>query len=359
MISAGGTGGHISPGIALAETFIEFKDHFECESVIIHSVKRNLNNPDLQNPPCLVVWHDSPRLSKWNFLIFPILFTKNLLITFFQFRKLKVDVVISMGGYSGLPALIYAIVFRKNIFLCEQNCVMGRVNKLFKNFAKKVALSFPLSDTTELQNNFKIIGNPIRKKVIPSISIKVNREISAKKKEKLNVLVMGGSQGSRQINNMVIRAMENDEVAQKINFRMLTGTSLYEETKKKNTKQLDLISYSIDMKEHYEWANLVVARSGAGVLSECAVFAIPMILIPYPYAADNHQEMNAKYFESNGAAFIINSESEDETELVKLLLSMSSNLEILNEASKMSLSLSRINASYDTLNFFLKEKHES
>jgi len=356
VVASGGTGGHISPGIALAETLVEHKEKYKMDFILIHSVKRNLNNPDLQNPPCPVIWHDSPRLSKWNFLIFPILFLKNLIITFYSFRKFKVDAVISMGGYSSLPSLIYALLFRKKIFLCEQNCVVGRVNKLFWRFADKVALSFPLAKPNDLKRNWKVIGNPVRKKIIPNISVKVNKEFSERKKEKLNVLVMGGSQGSRQINNMVIRSMENDEIAKKINFRMLTGTSLYEEAKKKSAKNLDLISYSIDMKSHYEWANLVIARSGAGVLSECTIFAIPMILIPYPFAADNHQEANARYFETNGAAFVISRRDEDEAELVSLLLSFLSDMEILNEASKKSLSLSRVNASYETVHYFIEAK---
>ena len=355
IIAAGGTGGHISPGVALAETLVEKKGSFQIDSLRIYSLIRNKNNPDLQDPPCPVLWHNSPRLSLKNFIFFPALFVLTFVRTVLQFRSLRVDCVIAMGGYSTVPSILYAILFRKHLFLCEQNCISGKVTRYFSRYAEKIAFSFPPEYSSDLIKSYRVIGNPIRKKIIPLVSIKVSKPLPEQKKNKLNVLVMGGSQGARQINNMVLNVMDHGEISKLFNFRLLTGSSLYEEAKAKTSGDADLISYSDDMKSHYEWANLVIARSGAGVLSECAAYAIPLILIPYPYAADNHQEANARYFEKEKAAFVISQKDEDDSVLIRILMEISRNFEILNEASMRSLSCARINASYETLRYFFEE----
>ncbi len=355
IIAAGGTGGHISPGIALAESLMELKSEIGFENLSIHSLVRNKDNPDLRDSPCPVIWHNTPQISK-NIFTVPVLFAYNFLRTVYRFRKLKVDCVIAMGGYSSLPALLYAVIFRKKIFLCEQNRVVGKVTRIFKRYADKIAFSFPPVNIEEFNpDSFKIPGNPLRKKIIPDSKMSAGKMQVVNKKEKLNVLVMGGSQGARQINNMVISSMNNPEIAKNFSFRLLTGTSLYDEAKAKSAKSADIISYSENMKTHYEWANLVIARSGAGVISECALYALPQILIPYPYAADNHQVANAKYFEDNAGAWVLNQKDESNSKLMEILLSIAKNREQLVAITEKSLQCARVNAANNTVRYFFKE----
>ncbi|MCW7509001.1 UDP-N-acetylglucosamine--N-acetylmuramyl-(pentapeptide) pyrophosphoryl-undecaprenol N-acetylglucosamine transferase [Leptospira levettii] len=354
MIAAGGTGGHISPGVALAEILSEKVNVFGFESVYIHSLVRNQNNPDLLNPPCEVIWHNIPQLGGIKTILYPILFIVPFIKTIIVFRNLKVKAVIGMGGYSSLPAILYAILFRKPLYLCEQNCVPGKITRVFAKFAKKIAFSFPIVEEIKIPG--KIIGNPIRKRVVPEhLNIRQNENLHEGKKNTINVLVLGGSQGARQLNQMILKAMENSEIASKYKFRLLTGTNLYDETKKKANDDAEIISYANDMKPNYEWANLVVARSGAGVVAECLVFGLPMILIPYPFAADNHQKANANYLEKEGAAVTIHSTSEDPTQLVKFLLSWKDHSEVLREMGHVSLALSNVNAAYQTVSYFFSE----
>ncbi|HNN81851.1 MAG TPA: UDP-N-acetylglucosamine--N-acetylmuramyl-(pentapeptide) pyrophosphoryl-undecaprenol N-acetylglucosamine transferase [Leptospiraceae bacterium] len=354
IIAAGGTGGHISPGIALAESLMDQKQELGFESLAIHSLIRNKDNPDLRDSPCPVIWHNTPQLS--NFLTFPFLFLINFVKTVFQFRKLNVDCVIAMGGYSSLPALLYAVLFKKKIFLCEQNRIVGKVTRVFHKYADKIAFSFPPVNENGFKNiSYKILENPLRKKIIPDTKSTSNKSQVVNKKEKLNVLVMGGSQGARQINNIVINSMNNPEIAKNFSFRILTGTSLYDEAKAKTEKSADIISYSENMKTHYEWANLVIARSGAGVISECAVYGLPQILIPYPYAADNHQVANAEYFENQAGAWVLNQTDENNTKLVSILVNIAKNRESLLPITEKALSAGRVNASSDTIQFFFKE----
>ncbi|MCW7471119.1 UDP-N-acetylglucosamine--N-acetylmuramyl-(pentapeptide) pyrophosphoryl-undecaprenol N-acetylglucosamine transferase [Leptospira kanakyensis] len=355
LIAAGGTGGHISPGVALAEVLAEKISSFGFDAVYLHSLIRNKDNPDLLNPPCEVLWHNVPQLGGIKTLIYPLLFLFPFMKTILLFHRLKVRAVIGMGGYSSLPSILYAILFRKQLYLCEQNCVPGKITRIFSRFSKKIAFSFPLSEGYAIKG--KTIGNPIRKRVIPEhLNIRQNENLHEGKKNTVNVLVLGGSQGARQLNQMILKTMENSEIASKYKFRLLTGTSLYEETKSKSSGNAEIISYANDMKPNYEWANIVVARSGAGVLAECLVFGLPMILIPYPFAADNHQKENANYIESQGAAVTIHSTSEDPTRLVQILLGWKDHSEILREMGHVSLALSNVNAAYQTVSYFFTDK---
>ncbi|TGK18794.1 UDP-N-acetylglucosamine--N-acetylmuramyl-(pentapeptide) pyrophosphoryl-undecaprenol N-acetylglucosamine transferase [Leptospira fluminis] len=349
LIAAGGTGGHISPGVALAEVLVSAKETYGFDKVIIHSLYRNKDNPDLKQAPCEVLWHNTPNLSG-NFLLLPFRYVFHLLKSWFQFSRLGVDAVIGMGGYSSFPALLFGLIFRKQILLCEQNCIPGSVNRIFFRFAKKAAFSFP-PKAAPLSCEWEILGNPLRKKAVPKLTLKFGEKWDPKKKKQFNVLVMGGSQGARQINNIVVNLMKHDFIQERFRFRMLTGTALYDEVSKK-TKMADLISYSDNMAEHYEWANLVVARSGSGVLSECAAFALPMILIPYPFAKDDHQTANAKYMEANGAAVVIEQKDEDESRLFRVLNDFAENPQVLNDISVKSLECSHVDAAEETIRFF-------
>ncbi|PJZ51781.1 UDP-N-acetylglucosamine--N-acetylmuramyl-(pentapeptide) pyrophosphoryl-undecaprenol N-acetylglucosamine transferase [Leptospira adleri] len=350
VIAAGGTGGHISPGVALAEVLTDLKEQIGYENLYLYSLERNRNNPDLEQAPCNVLWHNLPPLSS-NILLFPFRYAYQILKTFLLFRRLNVDVVVGMGGYSTVSSILYGVLFGKKVYLCEQNCIPGNVNRLFFRFANKAAFSFPPINHS-VPCDWSIIGNPLRKKTLPKMSLKFSEKYDGKKKKQFNVLVMGGSQGARQINNIVVRLMDHDEINTQFRFRLLTGSALYEEVSQKTKKDAELISYTDNMKEQYEWANFVIARSGSGVLSECAAFALPMILIPYPYAKDDHQMANAKYFELNGAAVVLDQKDEDESHLFRILDKLANDVSLLNDMSIKSLQCSHVDAARDTAKYF-------
>lgn len=355
IICCGGTGGHISPGVALASVIHEKREAFHLESLRIQSLVRNKDNPDLLEAPCEILWHNTPSFKLQKILIFPFLLTYSILKTCLQFKKLKVDTVIAMGGYSGIPAILYAILFRKKLFLCEQNCEPGLVTKFFSRFAQKTALSFPLVNPKVILSEAKVLGNPLRESVLPSIqAMKLKIPNSISPKNQLNVLVLGGSQGARQINSIVLKLNQHLQIRDAIKFRIITGSNLYDETLKKKNGNQELISYTKDMKSNYEWAQLVIARSGAGVLAECSAYSLPMILVPYPFASDNHQEANASYFVEKGAAWKLTQVDEDETKIARILISIIENPQILKDKAIASFACSNLNASYNTLKYFFQ-----
>jgi UDP-N-acetylglucosamine--N-acetylmuramyl-(pentapeptide) pyrophosphoryl-undecaprenol N-acetylglucosamine transferase len=352
VIAAGGTGGHISPGIALAEELFENKEDYGIGEIYIHSLNRNKDNPDLQDSPVPILWHNTPQFN-WKFIFYIFHFLHNFGKTFFQFFTRNIHCVIAMGGYSCLPALIFALLFRKKIYLCEQNRIMGKVTKFFLKHSDKVAFSFPpLLIEQERFKDFKILGNPLRAKILPNSKLIQTKRKQLTSKERINVLVLGGSQGARQINNMVIKALEDHEIIKHYHFRLLTGTNLYEETKQNTKQDIDLISYSQDMKTHYEWADLVIARAGAGVISEGLAFGLPMILIPYPFAADNHQYENAKYLEEKHASLVLNQKEEDPELLIKYLKEFIENRKSLIHLAVSAQELATVKATKNTAAYF-------
>ncbi len=349
IISCGGTGGHISPGVALLEEILSRKDELKVSFIALHSPRRNQDNPDLSDLSVPIFWHNLPRLHKFNFMIYPFLLLWELLKTFFIFYNQKVTDIIGMGGYTSLPALIYARVFQVSYYLCEQNCIPGKITRVFSKRCKKLAFSFPPSYPIDSSIDYKVLGNPLRRSVLPRIPGLKTKLLS--KKNPLNVLVLGGSQGARQINTMVLSAMENAEIREYFKFRMITGTNLYEEVRSRSLS-IEAISYSKDMRTHYEWADLVICRSGAGVLAECSAYALPLILIPYPYSADNHQMANAEYYQTNHACILLNTISYEADALLEALMTIVKNPGIVLEMSKASLALSCINASRNTVDYF-------
>lgn len=352
VIAAGGTGGHISPGIALLEEIQKSKDQFGIEAVFLHSPRRNKDNPDLQEPGCSILWHNLPQFKWKNSIIFPFVFLYELSRTFLVFRKNKINTVIGMGGYTSLLSILVAILTRKPFYLCEQNCMPGKITRTFWKRAEKLACSFPLRDPIPEGVNSKILGNPVRSSVIPKTPSLKNQTFTSR--NQVNVLVLGGSQGARQINTMVVGAMQDELIQKNFKFRVLTGTNLYQEFKK-SSNQVEAISYSRDMATHYEWADLVVARSGAGVLAECTIYALPMILIPYPYAMDNHQKENANYFLKEKACILIDTKESLSKPLVDSLTGLWEDQDQFIAMAMASLSLARINASHDTLVYFFHE----
>ncbi|MEM7182527.1 MAG: UDP-N-acetylglucosamine--N-acetylmuramyl-(pentapeptide) pyrophosphoryl-undecaprenol N-acetylglucosamine transferase [Spirochaetota bacterium] len=352
VIAAGGTGGHISPGIGLAEILSTQKEKFGIAKVFIHSLERNRSNPDLQEAPCEILWHNTPPITK-KLLIWPFSFLLNVLRTFLKFNRLSIDVVIVMGGYSSLPAVLYARLFSKKLYLCEQNCVIGKLNRYFLKKATAISFAFPPVNFKSPSIRNAILGNPLRNKIFPNSS--GVKEYTFAKKEKLNVLVMGGSQGARQINHIILDSMGHPELSKTCVFRILTGNNLYEDTLQKlksSTPKENIIPYANDMKLHYEWADLVIARSGAGVVSECMAYRLPMILIPYPYAADNHQLANAEYCKEKGAAYIIEQKDEDNSRLLEIILDLGENREKLSAMSEAAWQIANLNAAEDTASFF-------
>lgn len=329
-LAAGGTGGHLSPAIALAEELLSK----EYQPVLIallrdkrYGILQNLGERNI-----LVYYYEAPTLPRNPLSVFHFAWK------FFQavgkvrnwVKKDNPRAIIGFGGYSCAPVL-FAAGKEIPIFLCEQNSTPGRVNVFFMNKALKIFASFPLGGRTgKIKKNIKkvmVTGNPIRREAqaigIPdnlrkfnslrqkafdriysasSIYIKEWKTHRKKIYALKTVLIFGGSQGARFLNDFAIslikcrRDIKIILLAGKMNLKDISGQ--YKKLGDSEKVRFVYFDFIREMRNVYTLSDLVIARSG-GSLFELANWNLPVIQVPFPFASDDHQRSNARFFNEN------------------------------------------------------------
>lgn len=223
----------------------------------------------------------------------------------------KPDVVFAKGGFVSLPVGIAAWLLRTPLVIHESDTVMGLSNKIMSKFAKKVCVTFPKRYYDEVNENKLIItGNPIREDIRGGRGDGLLRILGFDKNRR-TLLVLGGSQGSRFINESIVELLEGlllehqliwitgERDASAVNYRI----SKLPAERRKYVKQYGFVTS--EMADIYDASDLVISRGGSNVLFELAALGLPSILIPIEDTAGGHQMENAKYFSRNGAAYIL------------------------------------------------------
>ena len=297
-IFAGGTGGHISPGISLAETFNEEK--YNC-NVIFFTLEKDINYPDFKKIQAetnvKVMSYTSSKIPSNPIAVFK--FIKNYKIANDILSNVAQNyypnAIIGMGGYPVFNGLLWAIFNKVPIFLCEQNSVVGRITKLFTKRAKYVFLSFPIKHKKQ---NHIFSGNPIRKSLrFTAKDIKPSSTLR-------EILIIGGSQGANDLNDLYLYLIQ-DDFFNKFNITISTGKNRFEEVnmaKRNNDKVMPFIE---DMRTALLKSDLIISRSGSGLVFEILSAKKPAIFVPFAYAIYNHQKENAQYLQQNDLAEII------------------------------------------------------
>lgn len=232
-------------------------------------------------------------------------------------KKYDPAVVIGMGGFAGFPVVLMGAYRGYPTMIHEQNAVPGLANRWLSSRVGLTALSF--NDHLNMFKKTKaveVVGNPVRRSVLAA-----RRETAFKSlgidEGRITVLVFGGSRGARKINEAVIGAYDSFRRAHNLQIVHIPGKIDYDSIKERLDKirqphdsvQYHLLPYLEEMGPAYAAADLVVSRAGAGAVAEITSRGLPAILIPYPYATDDHQTQNAKWLESAGAAKIITDEN--------------------------------------------------
>jgi len=250
----------------------------------------------------------------------PFMLFRSILQSIKALRVDKPDFVIIMGGYIGIPMAIASKILGTHLIVHEQNAIPGLANKVISKFASQIFCGF------ENSLKGKVIGNPIRKSIS---NIKNPQQRFKNKTGPLNILILGGSLGASAFNRLLPPIL-NKFTKEQISVIHQSGEKHYEELVR---TYLNLASgvvkgppwllgkekFIYDIEEKYEWADIVIARSGALTISEFIEAGIASILIPFPHAVDNHQYYNGKILEDKKAAYIIN-ENEIENKLLQILL---------------------------------------
>lgn len=303
LIASSGAGGHIFPAISAAQ---ELKQH----NLQIYFVT------DKRCPEDLIIekGFSLERLSviRLDFSSF-FSFLKSLIKliqSFFEssaiLRKIKPSVVIGFGGYATLPIVFIAGLLAIPIVIHEQNVIPGRANRLCDIFAKKIAVSFKETEKYFDSRKTFFSGCPVR-----ACLKKVEKEIAFKElnlnPEKFTILVIGGSAGSRKINEVFLEAISKFKGLSQLQVIHISGERDYDFVKnayRNIAVEACCIAFLKKMGYAYSITDLAISRAGGSSLAELAFFGIPSILIPYPFAY-NHQKANAAVFENHKASIVI------------------------------------------------------
>lgn len=311
----GGTGGHVFPGIAVAERARErFPD---CEIVFFRTGRtvedRAFAGRDFE-VRILELGAPGRRPSGW--LRYGRGVSRGA-------RAIRARLgrgrwaAFGLGGYASVPGILAARARRVPLILLEQNRVAGRANLLLAPFAAAVACSFP--DTRIRPGRRAVTGNPVRREVLRAAAARRARPADGARR---TVLVVGGSQGAHGLNEALRRALPGlRDLAEKIRFTHLAGDADKEDMEKAYREEgfeAEVYGYSERLPELMARADLAIGRAGGTTLAEIAVVGLPAILVPYPYHRDLHQRRNAEAFVEAGAARILEERDLDAGSLRKL-----------------------------------------
>ncbi len=331
LFAGGGTGGHVFPAVAVAE---ELSKHDRKARFLFVGSNRGLEARVLPEHGFAFEALEAGALKglSWSQKLTTIVgLPRTVLAAGRIIRSFSPDVIVGIGGYASAPALLAGRLQAKPALILEQNSVPGLTNRVSAYFVASVAVNFEES-TRFFPGNAVVTGNPVRKEFFSVGPAATQGEFV--------VLIFGGSQGARPINEAVMRSLDVlKTMKDQVFFVHQTGERDFETVRATYEAQgwrADVRVFIEDMPRQFERAHLIVGRAGASTLSEIAAAGRPSILIPLPTAADDHQRRNAEVFASRRAAIMIEQEILKGNQLglaVQLLLKNRSRLEEMGQAA--------------------------
>ena len=331
LITTGGTGGHVIPAEIIGEHLQDIYD------ISFTTDIRGYKYLKSENRKIHII--DTPQLSLN--LLFPLRLLKVFYLMFksiFYLKKEKIDMIISTGGYMSLPVCISAKLLGIEIYLFEPNLILGRANKFFLNFSKKILCysrnlkNFPLKFTHKI-------------KLISPLVFKNFYEI--KKKDSAHnifcILISGGSQGAKIFDGTIketIADLANEyplKVIQQTNVKNIENLKNFYNMKKIENKIFNFEKNFINLINE---ADLCITRAGATSLAEISIMNKPFIAIPLPTAKDNHQMENAKFYENIGGCWVISQDKMNNQKMKEILLSI---LKDKSDFNKKKTNLKKLN----------------
>lgn len=297
LIMAGGTGGHVFPGLALAEEMQQRGYQINWLGTQAGIETRLVPAADI--PLHFIPVKGVRGKGIKSLLVAPLNIVSSIVSAFRVIRELRPSVVVGLGGFVAGPGGIAARLLGIPLVIHEQNAVAGTTNKILASLAKRVLMAFPCN----LKNGI-CIGNPVRR-VIESLEHPDSR--LQNRKNGINILIVGGSRGAQAINELIPAALGKLDTTTPINIWHQAGAEKDKVTREAYQQaRVDarVEAFIDDMAEALAWADIAICRSGALTVSELAAVGLGALLIPFPYAIDDHQTENAKYLEKVGAAII-------------------------------------------------------
>jgi UDP-N-acetylglucosamine--N-acetylmuramyl-(pentapeptide) pyrophosphoryl-undecaprenol N-acetylglucosamine transferase len=339
VIACGGTGGHLFPGIAVAEVL---RDRG-------HEVMLLVSEKDID--ALALSTHGNFRFEKLPTIGLPSPFSPTILgfiRRFYEslslcrsiYRKFKPQVVLGMGGFTSTAPVLAGKMRGISTFIHESNAVPGKANRLTARIVRAVMLGFKECAPFFPKAHTEVTGTPIRTE-LKRLDRQISRQKLGLRDGLTTLLVMGGSQGASGINQAMIKALPSFQGTplQVIHLSGARDERLVADNYRRENISAYVAAFHHRMEEVYSAANLVVARAGAASLAEFSAFSLPGILIPFPYAADDHQTRNAEIYARARAAVLLK-ESELSGELLaRKILELIQNGKLIEEMAANCLQL--------------------
>lgn len=303
LILAGGTGGHVYPALAVAEQL-----RHQGWQVVWLGTRRGLEARVVPRHDIDIrfVWISGLRGKGWlSWLLAPFKILVALTQCLAIVRQVRPQAVLGMGGFVAGPGALAAWILGKPLLIHEQNAIPGLTNRLLAPLAKEVMEAFPGSFPPRRKAHHT--GNPVRQAIVdlpPPKQRLVNRA-----HDPLRLLVLGGSQGARTLNTVVPEALAALESARSVQVWHQVGPDQLQSTRQRYrvaaVAAAELTPFIEDMAAAYAWADVVLCRAGAMTIAELAAAGAASILVPFPFAVDDHQTANARYLAERGAAILV------------------------------------------------------
>jgi UDP-N-acetylglucosamine--N-acetylmuramyl-(pentapeptide) pyrophosphoryl-undecaprenol N-acetylglucosamine transferase len=296
VIMAGGTGGHIFPGLAVAQEM-----RSAGWEVVWMGVRGGMEERLVPPRGYETAWIRA-RAARGKGLLQKALLPANLLLSFWEsarhLRRIRPDVVLGLGGYVAFPGGMMASLLNRPLALHEQNAVAGLANRVLSTVSDKVMVAFPGS-----LKKAEWTGNPVRTDIAAMAPPEAR---FAGRTGPLRILVVGGSLGAQALNETMPRAVAL--LADKPHIVHQSGEKHLDTLRKHYAEagvQGELVAFIDDMAKRYAQADLVICRAGAVTIAELSAGGMASILVPFPHAVDDHQTANARFLADAGAALLL------------------------------------------------------
>lgn len=312
LVMAGGTGGHIFPGLAVAD-YLKAKGWQvrwlgtpgRMEATLVPEHGYDIDFIDVVG----VRGNGIKRL-----LMAPFMVIKSIRQASKVIDEFKPDVVVGFGGFASGPGGIAAWLKRVPMVLHEQNAIAGVTNSILAYFAKSVLMAFP--NTFEPKHKARLVGNPVRAEIAQLAAELTGKKVKEQDNNahKINILVVGGSLGAKVFNDDLPAILAGTELQWQLNIWHQTGKSRSNDDiaakVEKNYRdsgftELKVTEFIADMAKAYQWADLVICRAGALTVCEVAAAGKAAVFVPFPHAVDDHQTLNAKWLADEHGAIIV------------------------------------------------------
>ncbi len=315
LIMAGGTGGHIYPGLAVADAlraqgwnivWLGAPNSMEADLVPKHGY-----------PVAWVNFSGVRGKGIMRLLTLPFTLLRALGQSADAIFRHRPDVILGMGGYITMPGGLMAAILRRPLVIHEQNSIAGMSNKVLAKLSTRVLSGFP-----DVLKGTQWCGNPVRADIA---AVAEPQARFANRSGKLNVLVVGGSLGAQALNEALPKALALMSEAERPKVLHQTGKKHFETVQKlyeQSGMQADVRAFLDDMANQYAHADVVICRAGALTIAELAAAGVASVLVPFPHAVDDHQTYNARFLSEQGAAVLLPQTELNAEKLAQLLREM-------------------------------------